>query len=345
MGSAERKRPPRRPVAVAQLLERLTLFHRSKVEKIPGRFSPIVSRTLGFNQSPYYDRDCRLADCPSSYWGIDRCLRINETVDAFHSRIFYAGAFSCSVDSGPPSPAPLSDIRFAELQRAVFVQFFRLLDWLGVPRNILEATYFGGAELGGPGDGRDGGLTKRRSFPRDDISAQTLRQFSIRATSVPTISHMAFGRFEGALVGPRVDIYCRGVELAAIVFNCFRFGRGILKPTNYVGGYTIGMERLLSALSHSDFLSAVPRYRRARRLIERQSKAARSPGMERDVIEVLFGVEVLAHLPKRLSSANERLVQRMKSRIKPSIHDLGLSFHHITEIYQHFQNARTSKSI
>ena len=194
MGSAERKRPPRRPVAVARLLERLTLFHRSKVKEIPGRFSPIVSRLSDFNHSPYYDRDCRLADCPSSYWGIDRCLRISETVDAFHSRIFYGGAFSCSVDSKPPSPAPLSDIRFAELQRAVFVQFFSLIDWLGVPRNLLEGTFFGGAELGGQGDGRDSGLKKRRSFPRDNISAQMLRQFGIRATSVPTISHMAFGQ-------------------------------------------------------------------------------------------------------------------------------------------------------
>ena len=62
-------------------------------------------------------------------------------------------------------------------------------------------------------------------------------------------------------------------------------------------------------------------------------------------MEVLFGVEVLAHLPKRLSRANERLVQQMKSRIKPSIHNLGLSFDHIAEIYQHFQDARARKSI
>ena len=71
---------------------------------------------------------------------------------------------------------------------------------------------------------------------------------------------MDIAPFEGALVGPRVDIYCEGVELATILFNCAKLRRGSLERINYVAGYGIGLERLLSVLSQGDFLSVVPRY-------------------------------------------------------------------------------------
>jgi len=255
------KRPRERAVSLARLIKRLFVFHRPAVKHILRGFSPIVSGRARFNSSPFYARDCALADRPSSYFGIDRCLRINDTIDSFHSRVFHVAAFSTSVRSDGSAQHPAADDRFAGLQRETISQFFRLLDALDISRSRLTASYFGGAEFAGKGDGRSRALKGRFYFPADAVSARALRRGGIAAEEIPTIANFDIAPFEGALVGPRVDIYCDGVEVATLVFNYFRIRRGALVPINFVGGYGIGVERLLSLLSSGDFVTVVPRYR------------------------------------------------------------------------------------
>ncbi len=285
-----------------------------------------------------------MADRASSYWGIDRCLRINDTIDAFHSRVFHVAAFGSSIELDQSAGPPALNGRFAELQRATFKQFFRLLDALDIPRSRLTATYFGGALFGGGGDGRDRALKKRVRFLPDAVSATALRRAGIPAGEIPTIANFDIAPFNGALVGPRVDVYCDGIELATLVFNYFRIREGALLPINFVGGYGVGIERLLSILSSGDFVAVVPRYQHACRLLAKHSKAAQSVAMGRDVLQVIFGLEALAHLPP-LPRVHEAPVRRLKVEIKPSIHNLGLSYGQVAEIYQWFRQTRLRKAV
>src|SRR5205085_7690434 len=103
-------------------------------------------------------------------------------------------------------------------------------------------------------------LKKRYRFPSDTDSARILRRAGIRAVAIPTIANLDIQPRDHALVGPRVEIYCRGIELATFVFYHSRLSRGFLEPINFVAGYGIGVERLLSIFSSTDFLVVVPRY-------------------------------------------------------------------------------------
>jgi hypothetical protein len=328
------------------LLERLALFHRSRVERTIRHFSPVVSRRAGFNHSAFYEHDCQLAARPSSYWGVDRCLRINETIDAFHSRLFHVGVFSRSVDAMGASPrAPELDSRFVKLQQSTLRQFFDLLEFLGVPRRGLSATYFAGAQLGGGGDGRDRKLRSRHRFGRDKTSQKELRRAGIPAIGIASIANFDIGAFDSALVGPRVEIYFGATELATLVFYFAKLRRGLLEPIHFVGGYGVGLERLLAVLSAGDFLAAVPRYRRARQILEKRAQVAHAPSARPDVWQVIFGLEALAHLPGRLTRANAARARDLKVQIKPSIHNLALSFDNVTELYHWFRQTRADNVI
>lgn len=340
---AERATKPSRrdPPSPARVVQQLVRFHRPLVDEVVRKFSSIVFAPLGFNQSPFYQRDCRLADRVGSYSGIDRCLRINEMIDATHSRLFHVAVISRSLAARDPNRQPIAmESHFAELQRDTLDQLFHLLESFGVHRRSLNASWFAGAELGGGGDSRDRKLRHRQKFPADRVSAAALKRAGISATGIGTIANFDIAPFEGALVGPRVEVHHGRVELATAVFDYARMRHGRLEPINFVAGYGVGVERLLSVLGASDFLNSVPRYRAARFVLEKQSPAARSAIMAKDVLQMLFGLEALAHLPVRLSGANEALVRRMKVEMKPSIHNLGLSFDHVTALFHWFRDRR-----
>jgi hypothetical protein len=336
-------KPSRRGLLSAtRVVQHLVRVHRPLADEVVRKVSSVVFAPLGFNQSPFYQRDCRLANRVGSYSGIDRCLRINEVIDATHSRVFHVAVISRSIAARDPHRQPIAmESHFAELQRDMLHQLFDLLESFGVHRRSLNATWFGGAELGGGGDSRDRKLNRRQKFPEDRVSAAALKRAGISATGIGTIANFDIAPFEGALVGPRVEVHHGKVELATAVFDYARVRRGRLDPINFVAGYGIGVERLFSVLGGSDFLNCVPRYRAAQVILEKHSRAARSPIMAKDVLQVLFGLEALAHLPIQLSGANEALVRQMKVEMKPSIHNLGLSFDQVTALFHWFRDRRT----
>ena len=325
--------------SAAPLERKLLRFHRPKVEQVFWRFSPIAGRQFPgqFNVAGFYPAVLELAKRSSSFWGIDRCLRIEENIDAWHSRLFHMGVFARSLDLAGDFVAPQRDARLHDFQRDILGQFFALLDALGIPRSRLEASYFDGAILGGHPDGRDARLKTEQKLPPDHVSRDCLQRLGVKCVGVPSIASVFVRPCADSLVGPRLEVFCDGVELATIMFLCFRIRRGELVPINYVGVYGIGVERLVAVLCGKDLLHAIPRYRRGRAMIVRANPAARSTMLEREVLHVLFGLETLAAIPDQVSRAQAARIARMKGELKWFILNLGLLFGEVQELYSWFE--------
>ena len=324
----------------ASIEARLKSFHQRRLGRGLSSVSPIVSAKYGvFNVSSFLDKIIDLADRPSSFWGVDRCLRIEESVDPFHSRIFHLAAFVRSIESHGQTHDRWHNEQFARLREDTLKQLLSLFAWFQVDRHRLQATYFGGLKVGGYPDRLDRMLKRSYRLPEDDVSARVLRQHEIKATPVATVVNLRILQIapgSRSLVGMAVEFHLDDIEVATGFFGCYRVKNGLLQAVNYVAGYGIGIERLTSALAGKDFLEVVPRYKRARSIIERRSKAARLPIMARDVREVLFGLETLAHLSPEQNCRNTVLINRMKGQIKESIHNLGLSFDDVKQIHRAF---------
>jgi hypothetical protein len=321
-------------------LEReLTAFHLPLVDEHRRGFSPIAGRHFknDFNLAGFFPALNALPDRPSSLWGIDRCLRIDEAVDGHRSRLFHMGVFARAIDLEGRFRNPARDPRFHALQRGTLAQFFALIDRLGLDRTRLQATYFGGATLGGHPDGRDRRLRRTYRFPPDDVSGRFLRRERIKRVEIAAIAGLFMLRDEGSLVGPRVEVFFDDLEFATIIFPCFRVHRGALVPINYLAAYGLGIERLMAVTNGRDFLQCVPRYRRARRVIERRTRAARSPLLLRDVTQVIFGIETLAALPNALSRQQRQRVVKMKHELKFYILNLGLTYADIAALFRWFR--------
>jgi hypothetical protein len=303
-------------------------------------FSPIAGRQFrnDFNLAGFFPTLNGLPERPSSFWGIDRCLRIEEAVDGCRSRLFHMGVFARAIDLAGRFANPARDRRFHALQRATLAQFFALVDRLGIDRTRLQATCFGGATLGGHPDGRDRQLKRRYRLAADQVSRRVLRAAGIEAVDIAAIAGLFILPEEGSLVGPRVEVFVDDLEFATIVFPCYRVRQGALVPINYLAAYGVGLERLLAVTTGRDFLHCVPRYRHARRLIERRVRAARSPLLLRDVSQVIFGIEALAALPSTLSPGQRQRVTAMKRELKFYILNLGLTYADVTALFRFFQS-------
>ncbi len=328
------KRDPSSP-----LERKLGRFHRPLVDCVFEEYSPIAGPQFPgqFNLAAFYPALLRLADRPSSHWGIDRCLRIAESIDPWHSRVFHMGVFARSIARDDVAKKPWKDDRFASFQRDILGQFFALLEALSIPASRLEVSYFGGAILGGHPDGRDALLAKRTAWPADEISKNFLQERGVRSVAVPSIASVFIRPVEGSLVGPRLEVFFDGVELATIMFNCWRLERGELRPIHYVGAYGLGLERLLAIRRGGDFLHAIPRYVAAREIIVRRNPAARSHVLEREVLHVLFGLEALALIPEKISRAHAAQVLKLKAELKWFILNLGLSFREVRALFSLFR--------
>lgn len=324
----------------ASVEARLKSFHKRRVGRGLSSVSPIVSPKYGvFNVSPFLDKIIDLADHASSFWGVDRCLRIDEAIDGFHSRIFHLAAFARSIGSHGQIHDRWLNQQFVRLREHILKQLLALFAWFQVDRPRLQATYFGGLKLGGYPDRLDRMLKGSYRLPEDNVSARVLRQHEIEAIPVATVANLRILQIaprSKSLVAMAVEFHLDGIEVATGFFGCDRVKNGLLQGGNYVAGYAIGIERLTSALAGKDFLDVVPRYKRAHSIIERRTKAARLPVMAQDVREVLFGLEALAHLSPKQSHRNMILINRMKGQIKQSIHHLGLSFDDVRQIHRAF---------
>lgn len=330
-----------KPLSLKALERRLLRFHRSKAERVLAKFSPIAGPQFPrqFNVAGFYPAVLALAERPGSFWGIDRCLRIDETVDAWHSRLFHMGVFARSLDLKSSFANAAADARFHHFQREILCQFFDALDALAIPRARLEASYFDGATLGGHPDGRDARLKKTQKLAADCASRDCLTELGVKSVGVPSIASVFIQPREGSLVGPRVEIFFDGIEVATIMFLCFRVRRGELRPINYIGVYGMGLERLVAMLDGGDFLRSIPRYAAAREMIAAKNPAARSRMLEREIVHVLFGLEALAALPDRLTRTQARRVLRLKAELKWFILNLGLEYRDVRALYDFFRRS------
>jgi hypothetical protein len=333
--------------SVPSLARKLREFHRSRADRHIEKWSPIawpriVRRQLpgDFNVAAHIRPFVALADRPSSFWGIDRCLRIWEDIDSHHSHVFHMGLFAQSVDLQRNFKVPWEDVRFHDLQSQILNQFLSLLEFLSIDRKRLKVSYCGGCVLGGHPDGRDRLLKDKHSFPQDRVSRQFLRQRKIKCVGVPSLANVAITESECYPVGQRLEVFSGDVEIGTILFACFKMRKGILQPMNYVACYAVGLERLVSVINRGDFLHSVQRYALARKILQRNVKVARSSIFERDVMRVLCGLEALALTPSRLSMAQRRLMQRVKVEVKQLILELGLSFEDVKKLFSFFQHRK-----
>jgi hypothetical protein len=334
-------RPPRPPRNLTSLETTLEAFHRPNVECCVRGHTPLTRRDspTGFNQAPHYRRWLDLADSPGSFWGVDRSLRIRETVDTLHSRLFHLGFCARGVARRASAANPWTDETFHRLQRDLLAQFLSMLKWLGLDSRRLQATCFGGARLGGQPDGRDRLLRRRRRFPADRVSQQMLRECGVPVTVVPTIANFAIYPVEGSPVGPQVEVFYDDIEIATLIFSCGRLRGGTLTRSHFVAAYAVGIERLQAILQRADFLHAIERYAVARQLICRRIPAADSPALRQDLVQVIFGIEALAAIPSRITKQQRALVSEMKRHVKGAILNLGLTYRDIVRLYEHFRRA------
>jgi hypothetical protein len=323
------------------LERRLAGFHRRSVDQQLTAFSPLAGRQFkhDFNLSGFFTRLNALPDSPSSFWGIDRCLRIDEAVDGYRSRLFHMGVFARAVDLEGRFSTPARDARFHALQRATLMQLLELFDHLGVDRARLQATCFGGATLGGHPDGRDRRLTRVYRLPPDQTSRRVLREAGLKVVELAAPAGIYILPEAGTLVGPRVEVFFDDLECATVIFPCFREHRGTLARINYLAAYAVGIERLMSAMTGRDFFECVPRYRGAMRILRRRLREAWSPLLRREVANIVFGVEALAALPDDLTPKQQRRVVAMKRDLKFYILNLGLSYSDVTSLYRWFASA------
>ena len=314
-------------------------FHRDKVREVRTSFSDIAGRQFEgeFNVSGFHADILALPSAIGSMWGIDRCLRIQEVPDSTHSFLFHMGIFARSVDLGGDFSDPFKDSRFHSLQKEVISQFLQLLAELAMDVNQLETTYMDEIVFGGTAEGRDASLRRAYRFPSDHISRECLRGHGI-VIPVKSIANLDISPVEGALVGPRLEVAYRGIEVATVVFNCFKIHKKILVPINYVAGYAIGMERLVAALQDKHFLTSIPRYQNARKILTNLSQAASSSLLEKETMTVIYGAEALAHLPKALSRHQKERVRILRKGINDSLKSLGLhtdALERLTSLFAH----------
>jgi hypothetical protein len=305
--------------STTDVLSKLARFHTHKADTVLTTFSDIAGPQFEgeFNVSGFHREVLDLPRTAKSLWGVDQCLRIQEVPDCTHSYLFHMGIFARSVDLNGEYTDPFKDPRFHALQKEIIVQFLELLAVLGADLAQLEITYLGEMTFGAS-NGRDKLLKRKYHFPTDNVSKKFLQG---KAALVPihSLANVDVNPVEGALVGPRLEVAYRGIEIGTIVFDCFKIANGRLVPINYVAGYAIGIERLTAVLETGNLLTSIPRYRRANAVLARRCRAAMSSLLEK----VLYGAEALAHIPSALSRHQRQKARSLRKRVAESLAALG----------------------
>lgn len=317
----------------------LANFHKGKADSVLAIFSDIAGNQFEgeFNVSGFHQKILSLPNKIGSIWGIDRCLRIQDTPDNIHSFIFHMGIFARSVDLGGDFIEPFKDSRFHSLQKETISQFLELFDLFSMDLDQTEITYLDQTTFGGTSEGSDKLLKRKYDFPADDVSKNLLKD-KVKLIPVKSLANLDISPTEGALVGPRLEVAYRGVEIGTIVFNCFKIENGTLAPINYVAGYAIGIERLTTALQDKNFLTSITRYQNARKVLATLSESANSSLFEKETMMVIYGAEVLSHLPKDLSRHQKEKVRILRKKIIDSLAALGLDGNALDEIISNFSH-------
>lgn len=302
---------------------KLDNYHRKRATVCLTDFSDIAGNQFQgeFNVSGFHRQILNLSDREQSIWGVDRCMRIQEVVDPLHSYIFHMAIFAKSVDLKNNFINPFNDERFFELQKTIILQFLEVLSLFGVNLNEVEMSYFGGLSFGG--EGKFGLLRKKYEFPPDLISKKILGD-KVELFPVKTIANIDINAGDGSLVGPRLEVAYKGIEIGTIVFDCFKVKQGCLFPINYVAGYAIGIERLTAATKKQDLIEAVPRYNGAIKLLQRNIAAAKSSLFKKEVMALIFAAEVLALASNKLSKKQKERLRELKKGIRKNMENLGV---------------------
>jgi len=291
-----------------------------------------------FNVSGFHEEVQELADKEKSFWGIDTCLRLKDKTDEFHSFLFEMGIFAKSIDLQVNFMDPFKDERFTRFQEEIITQFMQLLDYFGIEQKNLEATYLGNITFGGS-KGRDKSLKAKYTFSEDKTVRKILEGYVIKCYPIPSLANIDIHPSEGSLVGSRIEIAHKGIEIATIVFDFFKLQKGKLIPINYVGGYALGIERFISALNENkNFLSSVPKYAKAFTILKNELPIAESLLLREDVLTILFGAEAIAKVieNKRLSKSQKELFRHFKKTFKESCENIGIknsSINHLIDFY------------
>ncbi len=322
--------------------DKLREFHKQRGCKILDYQSQIMGEQFPgeFNVSGFHSEVQELAENPGDFWGVDRCMRLKDDADATHSYIFSMGIFAKGIDLKNSFSDPFKDSRFREFQEKIINQFVDCLQSLGIKPHELEATYFNGLTIGASKNLRDKILRKKYDFPKDTTSKRALEEYAITCYPVNSLANIDIHPFEEALVGTRVEVAYRGIEIGTIVFDCFKIKNGRLVPINYVGGYAIGIERLVLALSNEISLQKiVPAYRTTRDKLKEYVPSSDSSLLQGDVNEVIFSLEVLATitLQEKLSRGQKKVFRDFKKRFYESSTNLGLTSEQISELTSLYQ--------
>lgn len=293
-----------------------------------------------FNVSGFHKEVQELTGKEKSFWGIDTCLRLKDKIDGFHSFLFEMGIFARSVDLQDDFREPFKDGRFRKFQEEVITRFMQLLKMFGVETNNLEATYLGSTNIGSS-EGRDKTLNREYTFPEDKTAQKILNKFGVRCYPISSLANIDIHPVEGSLVGSRIEIACKGIEIATVVFNFFKMKEGKLIPINYVGGYAIGIERLISVLNErKDFLSSVPKYVNAFAILKTELPASETFILREDTLMILFGSEVLARVKEieKLSKSQKELFRQFKKKFLESCKNIGIKKASINKLIDFYDN-------
>ncbi len=321
------------------LREKLHTYHKQLGIHTLDYQSPISGMQFQgeFNVSGYHREVQQLVD--GSFWGIDRCLRLQEEVDGYHSNVFHMGIYAKGTSSSDSNP--LESGHFKQFQSSILDQFIDLLTSLGIDPKNLEATYLERFDIGGQSSvGRDRALKRTYRFQTDNISKLQLENRGVTCYPLRSIQNIDIHPFEMSLVGPRVEVARNGVEFATIVYDCFRIHDGELMPTNYIGGYALGVERLFSTLNEGkEFIEIFDRYSAALEKLAFYVPVARSQLHKTDALTILFGAEALLQIRgvTSISRGQKKTLAKFKKKLDIARQNLGLSeeeFNAIVDFYQ-----------
>lgn len=308
-----------------EIQSKLHDFHKDKVKNVLTHFSDIAGKQFQgeFNVSGFHKEILNLPNNIQSIWGVDRCLRLQEIPDRIHSYLFHMGIYAESLDLKGEFVDPFKDNRFHQLQEKVISQFLDALALFDADLNEVEVTYLGGVTVGTTNEGRDKILKRKYEFPADAVSKNFLNG-KVALFPVNSLANVDINPIEGALVGPRLEVAYKGVEIGTIVFDCFRVKDGKLAPINYVAGYAIGIERLAASLSDKSFLTSIHRYQEAHEFLSRICIAADSSLFEREAMALIYSAEVVASAPDDLSKHQEERMRIMNKNVAVDLKTLGL---------------------
>lgn len=318
-------------MSLLKLKKELTNYHQDKASQIFNRQSPMVGNQFPgeFNVSAYHQEVQHLVDKPGSFWGIDRCLRLQEEVDETHSNIFHMGVFAKGLDLKENLIDPFKDKRFDKLKKEIIINFINLITILGIQPKKLEATYLDALTFGGNSVlGRDRLLQRQYQFPQDKISKNILTENKITSYPVKSIANLDIHPLEGSLVGPRLEVAYQGIELATIVFDCFKIQNGKLMPINYVAGYALGIERLYLIINHKhDLISALPRYQKATQMLRKLLPVFNSSFYNQELRSLVFAGEAFHALDKvkKLNKGQKDILRKFRKKVMIIMSELNLN--------------------